>query len=367
MGKILKTVLCGFMTLVCGLTLATNLPADFTDGNILTAAELNQWKAEREGSLLPVSANSLSYEDNRHDLGSGTYRWRDAYLGGTIRLSGDIYATGILYGHSNTVFGSGAMGSFTGGGISTGGVLEYVDFTLTGNLTINATEKLLVLLVKGTLRISADSLSAPTINISGVGSGASGGAGTESAANGGDGSAGYLLGGSGGGGGGSGSVYTGGLGGGLTAMHQVLVGGAAGAVSGAGGAGVSMNNTFCKLMKYSRLIGFGAGGGGGGGVGGGGGSGGGGNGGGGLLIIANNVQIVTTVNISCAGAKGNDYYTAANMGGGGGGGGGSIVFFYRKLTGTMPALTVSGGASGDGHSTFDGGIGGAGYSVSEQI
>ena len=61
-----------------------NLPGDFSPGQILTAEDLNAWKDNREGSLLPFSPSTLSPTSNTYDLGSSTYKWRDLNIGRQI-------------------------------------------------------------------------------------------------------------------------------------------------------------------------------------------------------------------------------------------------------------------------------------------
>jgi len=352
-----------FLLFCLGFMFGANLPSDFVDGNPLTAAELNLWKGERSGSVKPISANSLSYEDNRHDLGSGTYRWRDGHFSRDLRASGDAYISGFLYGVSAADMGLGSGGSVTFGYITTGGILEYEDLTITGGITIDSTIKTLAILCRGTFTLSG--------NIIGTGMGAAAGAGNN-AGSGAAGSHGFLLGGYGAGGGGGGSTAYGGLGGGIQSiLFEDLTGGAAGVPSGRGGNGDAASWQHAKYYQYLNLIGYGGGGGGGGGDGSGGTSGQGGAGGAGLLIVAKNLVIVGTPNISCAGNPGTSYTAAAYYGGGGGGGGGMIVVKYYNLTGTIPTLNVSGGAAGDGHTDGpvdeDGGIGGAGYSWSGKL
>jgi len=60
-----------------------DITQDFIDANILTAAELNGWKDDRTGSVLPIApsagASPYNYTSATYDLGSATYKWRDIY------------------------------------------------------------------------------------------------------------------------------------------------------------------------------------------------------------------------------------------------------------------------------------------------
>lgn len=63
-----------------------DLPIDFSAGDILTASDLNNWKSDRSGNLLPISSSTLNYVNNGCDLGSTTYMWRYGYFSQNLGL-----------------------------------------------------------------------------------------------------------------------------------------------------------------------------------------------------------------------------------------------------------------------------------------
>ena len=90
----MKRILILILVFLSGNIWATDLPADFIDGNILTADELNAFKNQREGSLLPISNSTFNYTSGAYDIGSSTYKWYDGwfshngYVGGVLNVGG---------------------------------------------------------------------------------------------------------------------------------------------------------------------------------------------------------------------------------------------------------------------------------------
>ena len=326
----------------------TDFVTTFSDGNELTAAEMNLIRSNRTGAMNPINNTSSNWEDNTQDLGASTYRYKDGYFGGHLIIGGSALGRDVV--------GDGSDGAYTSSdNFTLGGLKQYTSFNLQAGhtLTIDTSTKWLKLLVSGTLTIAG--------NISGVGSGGAAGTSGGAGGTGGSGGAGIQLAGTGGGGG-SGSNFLGGAGGAISAaLYGTLAGGTYGTVSGNGGAGNSASAAFARAYYDLGLPSYGSGGG--GGTNGAGNTGGG--GGGGLIIVCRNRVITGTPTISCAGANGSSG-GGAGQGAGGGGGGGFILIKYGTLTGAIPTLTVTGGTGAVG-ADGDGGNGGAGISASIQI
>ncbi|KKN68327.1 hypothetical protein LCGC14_0452030 [marine sediment metagenome] len=56
------------------------LPALFVDGNVLNAAELNDWMNERDGILFPISPSTRNPETLVHNLGSASFEWNQFFV-----------------------------------------------------------------------------------------------------------------------------------------------------------------------------------------------------------------------------------------------------------------------------------------------
>jgi len=52
------------------------IPGPFADGDILTAANVNQMNSARAGFLRPIDPSSLNEDDNVEDLGTPSTRWK---------------------------------------------------------------------------------------------------------------------------------------------------------------------------------------------------------------------------------------------------------------------------------------------------
>lgn len=61
----------------------SDITSNFTDGNPLLASELNGWKDDRTGDLLPIApvsgASPYNYTGSTYNLGSATYPWATLY------------------------------------------------------------------------------------------------------------------------------------------------------------------------------------------------------------------------------------------------------------------------------------------------
>lgn len=65
------------------------LPLNFVDGDILTAANVNQMLTARDGFLHPVDPTTRDEDDNVQDLGSASNRWKDLHANGAVFGSKD--------------------------------------------------------------------------------------------------------------------------------------------------------------------------------------------------------------------------------------------------------------------------------------
>lgn len=302
MTKIIKNsikYLIIFTLTVYGM--ASDFPANFTAGNPLTATQLNQWKQNRSGNLLPISPSTNNYADSTHNIGSTTYRWNIGYIN-------NIYASALSGKVLNV--GDGSESSFTATASSTlQGEHCYTDFSIPANTTLNiGAAGWLIVRVSGTFSLTGI--------INGKGKG---GAGNSGAGNGTDG--GFI-------GGPGGAANNGALGGVQKSYYGTLWAGIAPIGSGT----VQANN----LLAYHREFpSYGAGGAGWDGAPFG--NGGGGNGGGGMIVIAKSVVISGTPTIDMRGEDG--------TGGGGGGGGGVFMLKWATKSGTIPTPLVSAGSS----------------------
>lgn len=63
------------------------LPSDFSNGDILSANDLNLILAARNGNLEPIDPISNTEIDASFDLGTITSRWRDLNSGGELNIS----------------------------------------------------------------------------------------------------------------------------------------------------------------------------------------------------------------------------------------------------------------------------------------
>lgn len=84
----------------------SDLPSDFSDGNILTAAQLNAWKSQRDGHLLPIDPSpTFNYVNSTWDLGSTSYRWQNLWLGSSGKLDFNTHyiSAGTVSGNWNIV------------------------------------------------------------------------------------------------------------------------------------------------------------------------------------------------------------------------------------------------------------------------
>ena len=121
----------------CSGIFATDLPSDFSDGNILTASELNNWKEERDGDILPISQYTKNFITASANLGSATYKFKDTYLSGTLYVPKHSTNSGALTlepaSGSNLNVSLGTTGDFA---VNTNQL--YVD-TSAGNVGIGTT------------------------------------------------------------------------------------------------------------------------------------------------------------------------------------------------------------------------------------
>lgn len=65
------------------------LPLNFVDGDILTAANVNQMNTARAGFLKPIDPTTRNEDDNVEDLGSASNRWKDLHANGAVLGSKD--------------------------------------------------------------------------------------------------------------------------------------------------------------------------------------------------------------------------------------------------------------------------------------
>lgn len=60
--------------------------SDYVTGDSPSADEMNQLIAERDGNMLPIDETTKNYVSATYDLGSATYKWRNAYFSGDVTL-----------------------------------------------------------------------------------------------------------------------------------------------------------------------------------------------------------------------------------------------------------------------------------------
>lgn len=323
-----------------------------------------------------MKLDDLATPDNNTDLDATTVQHGlcPKLGGGTtnfLRADGTWEAPVIppivsnIMSYGKTVFGDGTDGDLvvstdTTLGAGSGGILvkNYNDLTIDAGqyLQGNASDKVLVLLVAGTLTING------TIKMNGRG-GAGGAAHASDAFGGGAGAFGGGGGGgaAGGGGGGYGSAGSKGsgsqLGGGgefagSNGFQHFGVGGNGTVVT----AGTNLLSTLNTALPFeiARYL-YGGGGGGGSGVT----SGSGGAGGGVIWIEAENIVWGASGVVSCNGVNGSN----GTFGAGGGGAGGFVQIIYKTKTGTATIQTTA-GAGGTGTA---GAAGATGCSVQVQV
>lgn len=78
----------------------SDLPADWSDGDVLDADDVNLWKGARDGDMLPINATTRNHDTAGNcNLGSGTYYWGVAYAqewgaeAGATKLSAQTWTT----------------------------------------------------------------------------------------------------------------------------------------------------------------------------------------------------------------------------------------------------------------------------------
>lgn len=102
----MKKILTGILILaISAIALGTALPADWSAGDELDAADLNSWKGQRSGHLLPISPSTNNYIDATQNIGSQAYRWKDGNFSGVIRADGQPRVS--LYITANQSIGAG--------------------------------------------------------------------------------------------------------------------------------------------------------------------------------------------------------------------------------------------------------------------
>ena len=103
----------------------TDITVDFVSGQLVTDTDLNSWKGNRTGSILPISPSTFNYTNNTYALGSTSYRWSTVNsvagnFSGTVTanaFSGDGSALTSLNAtqlSSGTIPSGRVTGSYTG-------------------------------------------------------------------------------------------------------------------------------------------------------------------------------------------------------------------------------------------------------------
>lgn len=107
-----------------------DITQDFIDSNILTAGQLNGWKDERTGNMLPIAPSSgaspYNYTGSTYDLGSSTYKWRDIYSSRVAYLT-ELVVNNASNPASSTIYANVSSGS--GFVIKTNGNNQGLSFT----------------------------------------------------------------------------------------------------------------------------------------------------------------------------------------------------------------------------------------------
>jgi len=87
----------------------TDLPLDYNLGDVLPYTDLNQILGFLTEDRLPVDSGR-NYSDDSEDLGSGTYRWNNLFLGGKLNIGDETATTKVLV--ENAVNSSNAIAVF---------------------------------------------------------------------------------------------------------------------------------------------------------------------------------------------------------------------------------------------------------------
>lgn len=122
----------------------TDITANFVNGNILDADELNNWKDEREDHFLPIDSTTKNYSDGAKNIGSATYHWADAYFGNgtTLAFFVDGSATRCGIGQATPLSslhigdGAGSFGMRIAGNTNGNGYQLYNGGNLRANLAL---------------------------------------------------------------------------------------------------------------------------------------------------------------------------------------------------------------------------------------
>jgi hypothetical protein len=91
-----NVIICLLVLTNCIGVFATDLPADFVAGTPILSADVNSWKDERDGNLLPISESTLNYADATANIGSATYRWINGYYSGSLFVTGNLNIDGSI-------------------------------------------------------------------------------------------------------------------------------------------------------------------------------------------------------------------------------------------------------------------------------
>lgn len=75
---------------------------DYLTSDTITAQELNQMIAERDGHFLPIDETTKNYVSATYDHGSATYKWRDGYYSGDLYIGDDFVCSGLVTTFNNT-------------------------------------------------------------------------------------------------------------------------------------------------------------------------------------------------------------------------------------------------------------------------